>query len=226
MDLPGHGESDPAKDPHKTYNIPGYAEVAMEVIRKLDLTNLIVVGSSLGGHIGLSMVAKGQKLAGLLITGTPPIPLSAEGFTQGFRLLPRIHTLFSQPTFTETEAEEFMVEAGGFDKEKDRNIIQAAMKTDRQARPLLAASFQNGPIEDQRALVETDETPLCIVQGIDDACIINEYIQSLNYKNLFNQVYLLPSDHGCFRKLPTEFNAILSLFIETVTSKDNSKKRN
>lgn len=214
MDLPGHGESQNAKDPETAYTIPGYADVALEVIRGLNLDRPVLVGWSLGGHIALSMVEKGLQVAGVLITGTPPIPISTEGFSQGFKLQPRIQELFPKETFTEQEAADFMV-GGGFQK-NDREIIQAALRTDGKARSTLAASLQNGLGGDQRKLVEQELEPeLCIVQGKDDSGINNDYIQSLTLKN--GKVHVIEkSGHAVFWQNPKEFNQILALFLSSV----------
>ena len=49
-DLPGHGESDDAADPAKTYTMPGYARVLREVVAQLGANDAVFVGWSLGGH--------------------------------------------------------------------------------------------------------------------------------------------------------------------------------
>ena len=40
MDLPGHGRSDDARDPEKTYSMPGYADTAIELMETLGHSNL------------------------------------------------------------------------------------------------------------------------------------------------------------------------------------------
>ncbi len=216
IDLPGHGNSDKAVDPEKTYTISGYTDVAIEVMKKMQLTDPIVVGWSLGGHIGLNMLQKGQKLAGLLITGTPPINISPEGFAEGFRPLPLFKTLFTQIVFSEAEAKEFM-SGGGFDTEKHPFIVAAALKTDGYARHYLAESMGKGVGGNQKETVEKDKTLLCVIQGGNDEGINNDYILKLQYKNLFNQVYIIEnSGHAVFWEKPEEFNRILSLFLARI----------
>lgn len=73
MDLPGHGESEQAADPAKTYHMPGYAAVVAEVAQKLGLTDGVFVGWSLGGHIVLEAVKLLPDAAGFVIFGTPPL---------------------------------------------------------------------------------------------------------------------------------------------------------
>ena len=54
VDLPGHGESDDAKDP-SAYSLPGHARAVRAVVEALDLHEARFVGWSLGGHVTLEM---------------------------------------------------------------------------------------------------------------------------------------------------------------------------
>ncbi len=216
LDLPGHGQSSRAIDPEKVYTIEGYAECVQEIFNKLNLNSPIVVGWSLGGHIGLNLIQKGIKLAGLVLTGTPPINISQEGFQQGFNFNPRIGELFSKIHFTGDEASEFM-QGGGFDIKKDTFVVEAAQKTHGIARFRLAQSLGQGVGGDQKNIVETDDTPLCIIQGEKDEGINNDYILKLNYRNLIGNVHILKgARHAVFREYPEEFNQILNHFLSTI----------
>ena len=83
FDLPGHGESSNAPDPAQTYTRPGLAEAVAEVLEKLHITRAVVVGWSLGGHIGIEMMSRFSGMTGLMIIGAPPVGHNA--FSQGFR---------------------------------------------------------------------------------------------------------------------------------------------
>ena len=52
LDLPGHGQSGPAKD-QADYSLPGYAAVLTGFARALGIPDAVVVGWSLGGQITL-----------------------------------------------------------------------------------------------------------------------------------------------------------------------------
>lgn len=218
MDFAGHGMSGKAKDAEATYSVPGHAKVVIEVIEKLGLVNPVVVGSSLGGHVGLELLRQGVKLSGLLITGTPPIKFDQAGFKAGFQFKPELAMLFDKPKFTREEAAKFM-KAGGFDTQRYPFIVDAAEKVDELARPKLCESNMKGSGGDEKELVETNDTPLCVVQGTQDENINNDYILSLKYKNLFNRkVHILEkAGHSVFWDQPERFNEILEQFIESVT---------
>ncbi|HSX13231.1 MAG TPA: alpha/beta hydrolase [Chlamydiales bacterium] len=218
LDLPGHGNSDKAHTPQDTYNIEGYADVVMEVIKKMELVNPVVVGWSLGGHVGINLLQKSQKLAGLLITGAPPIDFSGDGFKEGFLPVPGFERLYSKIEFSKEDAVEMIHRIGGFDTEKAPFIVEAALKTDGYARHYLAQSLKTGIGGNQKEIVETNNTPLCVVQGKNEKGINNKYIiEKINYKNLFDHVYVVEgAGHAVFWEKPEAFNQILSTFLSKV----------
>ncbi len=82
-DLPGHGKSSDAIDPDRSYSMEGYADAMTEVMQKLGIADAVVFGWSLGGHIGIEMIARYPEMRGLMITGTPPVAREEVG--QGSR---------------------------------------------------------------------------------------------------------------------------------------------
>ena len=52
MDLPGHGASDDAREPERTYTMPGYADAAVQVLAACGADTAAVLGWSLGGLSG------------------------------------------------------------------------------------------------------------------------------------------------------------------------------
>lgn len=217
IDLPGHGQSENAKNPEKTYSMDGYADAIIEVIEKLKLENPAAIGWSLGGHVLLSAVAKSQKFSGVLITGTPPIEISYEGFQKGFLPLPKMMELFSKVELSKEEAVEFLTRVGfNIDLKKYPFALEAVLKTDGFARKYLSASIAKKIGGDQKALVESNDTPLCVVLGKDEKGVNTKYvIENVKYKNLFNnQIYLIENaGHAPFWEQPDQFNQILADFL-------------
>src|SRR5689334_17622197 len=84
-DLPGHGSSDNAKHPARTYSFPGYARALRDLLTALGIFKYHIVGWSLGGHIGIELWHSDPAAASLLITGSPPVFLSAEGARRAFK---------------------------------------------------------------------------------------------------------------------------------------------
>jgi pimeloyl-ACP methyl ester carboxylesterase len=73
FDLPGHGQSSDAPDPMRSYTRPGLADAAVELLAKLGVTEAVVFGLSLGGHIGIEMVPRFQGNASCATSKGPPL---------------------------------------------------------------------------------------------------------------------------------------------------------
>src|SRR5262249_48596357 len=73
FDLPGHGQSSNAIDPARTYTRPGLAEATVELLDRLGVTEAIVFGWPLGGHIGIEMIPRFPGMRRLMISGAPPV---------------------------------------------------------------------------------------------------------------------------------------------------------
>lgn len=218
IDLPGHGKSDNAKDPAATYTMLGYAKIVIEVIEKLGLEKPVVVGWSLGGHVGLQLLQTAQKLAGILISGTPPAEISPEGLAEAF--LPSIsQTLAPKTAFTQEEAESF-TQLSGIDPVKHPFAIDAVKRTDGLARECLMQSIARKLGGNQKEIVETNETPLCVIQGADDKGIDNAYFEKVAFKNLFKKTVFIVKGtaHAVLWEKSKEFNQILADFLEHVSS--------
>lgn len=64
MDLPGFGAS---QKPLKDYGVGDYAEIVKGFIEKLDLKNIIIVGHSFGGRVGIKLASKYPELVKKLV---------------------------------------------------------------------------------------------------------------------------------------------------------------
>jgi pimeloyl-ACP methyl ester carboxylesterase len=69
-----------------TYTRPGLAAAAVQLLGKLAITECVVLGWSLGGHVGIDMLHMLPGIHGLMITGTPPT--IRNGMAQGFKGTP------------------------------------------------------------------------------------------------------------------------------------------
>jgi pimeloyl-ACP methyl ester carboxylesterase len=70
IDLPGHGGSDDPSDPSLTYSIAGYADVAVEVLERLGIDEVALVGWSLGGRVALELAGCFPGVVGVMLSGT------------------------------------------------------------------------------------------------------------------------------------------------------------
>ncbi|AOM39826.1 alpha/beta fold hydrolase [Xenorhabdus hominickii] len=214
LDLPGHGASSNASDPRQAYSMPGYAHTVIEVLEKIGINRVVVFGWSLGGHIGLEMLALFPKMIGLMICGTPPVSNGVDNVASGFR--PSKHMrLTGKAEFTEEDIKNFAAETCGVNAPHEPFLIEAVARTDGLARQYMFEAFLSPQATDQKILAENSKIPLAIVNGASDPFINIDYINGLIYQNLWKgQVFNLADvDHAPFWEAPELFNPILADFI-------------
>lgn len=217
MDLPGHGASDDAIDPDRTYNMQGYAETAIELMATLGHERYAVLGWSLGGHIALDMLTRTDALTGVMITGSPPIGQEPGSVQEGFdgdieRGLAAIRVL------TDEEIDQFAHGTCGADAPYDPFLLEAVRRCDGRARSLMVAKLAAGIGPSQRDAAVHAPVPLAIVNGENDPFIKNDYIASLPYENLWeNEVHILEGlDHAPFWEDPARFDPFLLRFLTSL----------
>ena len=220
LDLPGHGESYDSPRPEKTYNFKGYAHVVGDVLKQLQWQSFHVVGWSLGGHIGLELLATNKRLASLLIVGTPPIVLRPESATAAFHTTPSM-ALTGKHHFSDGEAIAFGTSFMGGERFLTLEILNAVRRTDGRAREIMVNSAKAGTGgADEREAVQTSPKPLCVVHGEDEPFIRLDYLQKLSYRALWREsIQVIPNTgHAPHCQSPATFNKILLEFLADVES--------
>ncbi|KQU76874.1 MULTISPECIES: alpha/beta fold hydrolase [unclassified Rhizobacter] len=226
VDLPGHGQSEKVcSNPADVYTFKGYAGVVKEVLDQLVEGPAMLCGWSLGGHVAMELMALcPDRLAGVAITGAPPIELSGSGVSSGFKLSAdaRILRLMGQAaSFSEEEAMTF-VEAGGrgdVPAEALKHFVASAMNTDGAARSTMCAAMVDGSGGcDERALVGASPLPLLVVCGEGDKGINNDYLRSLDYRNIHGgkPQEIAGVGHSVFLEAPEAFNQLLKEFVDSL----------
>lgn len=215
FDLPGHGKSDDAIQPERTYTRPGLADAVVEMLAELDVSEAALLGWSLGGHIAIEMLGKFGGVQGLILTGTPPV--RSGGMAEGFRRPPHSGLaarqdlssadidLFAQMMFGEP-VEPFLREAIG--------------RADGRCRRLLFEAARAGAGVDQRKAVESSSIPIAVINGSSDPLLNLDYISSVEYANLWERKChrLDGAGHAPFWHAADEYNAMLGRFLQTVFS--------
>jgi pimeloyl-ACP methyl ester carboxylesterase len=222
-DLPAHGDSD-ITTIEENHSLSGYAHVLAEIITKLGLTKVTIVGFALGGHIALELYQTvPHMINGVLITGAPPIKLSQEGLNKGFKPLETSNLLYLleyESELTENEAK-FFITVGGFDAENSESqfIIDSVIKVKGIIRKYLLNSIKKGIGHDETNIVANMHVPLAIIAGEYDTVVNNHYlINEIKYGNLWNnEVHIInKGGHAVFWEKADEFNAILDAFLEDI----------
>jgi pimeloyl-ACP methyl ester carboxylesterase len=224
FDLPGHGSSSDAPDPERSYTQRGYAELAVHILQHLKVESVVVLGWSLGGHVGIEMVPllKGGRvnMKGLMIIGAPPA-LGPEQLMQGF-LMPAAspdatsHMMLpGKRDWTEEETVAFAHATAG--EPFERWIEDCARRTDGRARERMFGAFVGGVGVDQRRVVEEEEDVLvAVVNGGREPFVNLDFLDAIKWKRLWREecVRMEGLGHAPFWERPEAFEGLLTEFLQ------------
>lgn len=216
IDLPGHGRSDNAADPARTYTLTGLADVVIEALDKLGAAAPVIVGSSMGGHIGIEVASRHDGVRGLSISGTPPCGPGPDVMAV-FTPQPQMAFTF-KPEFTAEEAATYARYTTSLTLPLDPVFVAAAQRADGRLRALIGESFVAGK-EGTPAVpfVAAWKKPIAVIQGADEPFFDNGYVERLAWGNLWEgRIHIIPdTGHVPFYEAPTVYNPLLARFLAT-----------
>ncbi|WFU62667.1 alpha/beta fold hydrolase [Bradyrhizobium brasilense] len=214
-DLPGHGGSDDSKRPYSTYSFPGYAGILGSLMRQIGYRSYHVLGWSLGGHIGIEMLARDPAVRSLLITGTPPVRLNPVGVAAGFRWT-GVTALAGRKHFRPEDVRRYTSAMMGIRLPDDHQFFRIARRTDGNARLWMVANGMAGCGVDQVEAVSTSDRPIAVVQGAHDPFLRIDYLGRVPYRNLWHgRPVMLDGGHAAHWQSPKAFNEAMMDFITT-----------
>jgi pimeloyl-ACP methyl ester carboxylesterase len=205
----------------------GYAQLAIYVLQHLNIEDVVVMGWSLGGHIGIEMLDlihepesigehKKIRVKGLMMVGTPP----ALGEEQVSRAFPKGLGLAGQKDWSEEEALGFSKNSAAAGKKEcwDEWMYEDARNTDPRARVFMAdrLSGKEGGGVDQVRVVEETDVLLAVVNGAEEQFVSLDYLDSINWKRLWKNkcLRLEGLHHAPFWEDPKGFEKVLVEFLE------------
>jgi len=215
-DLPGHGQSEPARD-QADYSLPGYAAVLTGLVQALEVANAVIVGWSMGGQITLEAAPMLPDAGGFVIFGAPPVASPAD-MAEAFLPSPAIGTLFKSDV-SESEAKQaagaYIAPGSPFDTSE---LVSEILATDGVARAGMASSVGQGRFADEIAIVAALRQPLAIVQGADEQLVRLGYLRKLSIPALWRgQVQVIPgAAHAPHLEAPQQFATLLTAFIDSL----------
>jgi len=196
IDLPGFGGS---PVPKTVWGVGDYAEMVKGFIEKLGLSNVIIVGHSFGGRVGIKLAAKYPQLISRLIL------VDAAGFVTNsprkafFRFLAKIVSPFFRFSFT-----------GGLRKK----IYQFIGAEDYLATPELQKTFVSVVNEDLSEDMKKIVCPTLIIYGENDVDTPVEFGKQMQLKIKNSKLKILSNaGHFSFLDQPEEFVKIFKEFV-------------
>ncbi|KAI0482993.1 alpha/beta hydrolase fold protein [Xylariaceae sp. FL0804] len=181
FDFPGHGRSSDAPDPNKSYYQYAYAEAALEVLRHHNITHVIILGWSLGGHVALELVSVlantdkpvDIRISSIMITGTPPVPKQS---ISGFRKDADLSALFNP----EAPEEDLIKVASVFTKSAPPAwLVEDVLRTNRLTGGTMATKFMEGHCSDQIKIIHDFKGWIAVVNGGSDPILDLDYCDSV-----------------------------------------------
>jgi pimeloyl-ACP methyl ester carboxylesterase len=218
FDLPGHGQSEDAREKERTYPLPGLADAALEVLEALDVRNPVLLGWSLGGHVAIEMASRQQNFRGLFVTGTPPV---GENISEGFRGS-LLKGLAATSAFSQEQAAQFADRV--FGSSATPKLVQAAARTDRDFRTTLFSQARIAEKSNQREVVSSIKTLTAVVNGAEDPIVNLDYIDHVRYANLWrNRCFRIDSaGHAPFLQNSAVFNHYVAEFLRDVENAEHN----
>ena len=182
MDLPGHGESSDARDPSRDYTITGLADCVASVLEQPGIGRVAVFGWSLGGHIAIELMHRHPTIAGLILTGTPPV---SHGRSACCAASTPTGTCSSPPrSDTPRDVERYAQLCYG--NAVEGWMLDDVRRTDGRIRPTFSCSMMRGDGVDQRRTIEESLVPIALVNGEHDPIIKLSYVSSLTIPTLWD----------------------------------------
>ncbi|MFK8253840.1 alpha/beta fold hydrolase [Ancylobacter terrae] len=217
MDLAGHGESGDASDV-RAYTIPGHAETALYLLDLLGIPDAAVLGWSLGGHIGIEMLARRPSLRGLMIIGAPPYAHGFLGMARAFHVNLNL-LLMTRARLSEREARRLTRATLG--TAYDPAFVDAVLRTDVRARPELYRGMMKAEGADQKRTIESADVPVAVVNGAGEPFARLDYLADLAYGDLWDgRCHVIEgAGHAPFLERPDLFDPILDRFLSDLATR-------
>jgi len=213
-DLPGHGQSGNARDARFSYSFPGYGKTVSELLDHLGWSSVDVVGWSLGGHIGLELLATDDRVSSLVIVGAPPARLSPRALGEAFYPTPTM-MLAGKASLSTSEARAYAAAMLGDTALVRPHFERSLLRTDGKARWWMFRNAMKGVGADQREVVERTKKPVCVIHGEQEAFVRLEYLESVQYRELWSgRVQVIRgAGHAPHWQCPRTFNETLLDFL-------------
>ena len=217
VDLPGHGRSSKTKQ----YSVKIFAQILSEFISELKIKKFIIVGHSMGGHVGINLLTTKTLPLGLFLFGTPPLknPFDVSAFKANSQAVALGKT---DPT---TEEISMLMDEMHYTGVQKSNAIEDFLSTDPTFRVDILNDVVSGKHEDEVELINSFTGEITFLLASQESMINNSYIEQENFLNL-DQVHFreITAGHSPHIEKELDFNQNLADFCHQVFEDRNELK--
>eukprot|EP00049_Salpingoeca_infusionum_P025494 m.19724 g.19724 ORF g.19724 m.19724 type:complete len:512 (+) comp8069_c0_seq2:134-1669(+) len=223
IDLPGHGDSHRAKDQFRHYTVRRMASLIAGVLKELRISKFVVVGSGLGGHVGLHLTAFTEVL-GVLMVGTAPLIAPAQAAFH--ELMARCPSILHLPTMEmlDVQSQEDIMNA--YVNRANRTgrlgewLKQALKGADAGVRKVMMLEIEKDARGHEVEMLSSPSKPLHfgIAAGTNDRLLCFDYVSKLDIPQLWRgAIQLIPrAAHLVAAEAPESFSTVIRDFAKSV----------
>jgi len=211
FDLPGHGQSQKAKN-IENYSLKGLGKMVNRILDSLAIEEYILVTLSIASNIIGEAVESLQGCKGIFMTGAcllgERFPVAA--LIQPF---PYMH-LLSAENASKEELKDYATYDMFHPKEEDVNIFIANyQKTDPAFRNQIGRALMESDYSDEVENIKNSKLALALVYGKEEAIVKPDYLQDAGFNLWGNKIHLIKdAGHLVTIDNPTGFNKLLLSF--------------
>lgn len=208
LDWPGHGSS---PLPARLAEAPELGDAAEEFVDQLNLTDLVVVGNSVGGYVACRLaITRSERIAGVVV-------INGSGFIEYNPVTRGFCALMGHPTVVRWTfpalVRAYLAARSDTDREIARRVIARARTADgARVAAALWRSFP-GPGNDLRDRAHLITAPTLITWGSRDATSPVRWGRAVHSAIAGSTFVSLPTGHVVFASAPTEWLAHVLPFI-------------
>ncbi len=219
IDLPGHGLSDKALNPESTYSFSGYGKLIGDFCDKLNLKDILFVGSSLGGNFLFESI-NDLNAQGLLVFGAAPFT-TLEDLPAATIPEPEKFSYLFNEIYNDDDIEFVLTYqfSDDFDSSKTPPFLREdLLKTDGLSRVFLGQNLSQNAIKDAKFVVKDLKIPIAVVHGLGERLIDLEYLKKIEAPTLWQGkiIEIANAGHSIQIEKPAEFNKVLFDFAESI----------
>jgi pimeloyl-ACP methyl ester carboxylesterase len=212
IDLPGEGAAAPAADPAATYSMPGLARAFTAAVDSIGLSDAVMAGWSLGGHILIEAIPLLNQASAFCLFGTPPLkfpPNMDEAF------LPHaVMRLLFQERLTDDEFQEW-AESISPSTSWPSGLVGAMKRADARKRSSILESIARVGYADECDILAQVGKPVAVLHGERDALVPKSYLASVPIPTLWRgTVQVIPdASHAAHWDSTADFDSLVATFL-------------